>query len=209
MVDLKNATAEDLKNPDYVPPLGTGITLGLQHVLAMFVSNFTPAIIIGGAAGFAFGSADAVFLIQMSMLFAGIATLFQTIGMGPIGARLPVMQGTSFAFIPVMIPAVKSAGLGALFGGIVIGGLFHAFLGTIIGKIRHWFPPLVSGLIILAIGIYLIPVGIKYAAGRCCRFSNEKSCLGRNVSLGISFDSHNFIFYSKVLDTWNHSVLLY
>ena len=119
MVDLKNATAEDLKNPDYVPPLGTGITLGLQHVLAMFVSNFTPAIIIGGAAGFAFGSADAVFLIQMSMLFAGIATLFQTIGMGPIGARLPVMQGTSFAFIPVMIPAVKSAGLGALFGGLV------------------------------------------------------------------------------------------
>ena len=90
MVDLKNATAEDLKNPDYVPPLGTGITLGLQHVLAMFVSNFTPAIIIGGAAGFAFGSADAVFLIQMSMLFAGIATLFQNIGMGPIGARLPV-----------------------------------------------------------------------------------------------------------------------
>ena len=80
------------------------------------------------------------------------------------------MQGTSFAFIPVMIPAVKSAGLGALFGGIVIGGLFHAFLGTIIGKIRHWFPPLVSGLIILAIGIYLIPVGIKYAAGGAADF---------------------------------------
>ena len=160
MANLGNVSAEDLKNPDYVPPMGAGITLGLQHVLAMFVSNFTPAIIIGGAAGFAFGSADAVFLIQMSMLFAGIATLFQTIGFGPVGARLPVMQGTSFAFIPVMIPAVKTAGLGALFGGIVIGGLFHAFLGTIIGRIRHWFPPLVSGLIILAIGIYLIPVGI-------------------------------------------------
>ena len=89
--------------------MGTGITLGLQHVLAMFVSNFTPAIIIGGAAGFAFGSADAVFLIQMSMLFAGIATLFQTIGFGPVGARLPVMQGTSFAFIPVMIPGSKNS----------------------------------------------------------------------------------------------------
>ena len=60
MANLSNVSAEDLKNPDYVPPMGTGITLGLQHVLAMFVSNFTPAIIIGGAAGFAFGSADAV-----------------------------------------------------------------------------------------------------------------------------------------------------
>ena len=99
-------SAADLRNPDYVPPMGDRMALGLQHVLAMFVSNFTPAIIIGGAAGFAFGGADAVFLIQMSMLFAGIATLLQTVGLGPVGARLPVMQGTSFAFIPVMIPAV-------------------------------------------------------------------------------------------------------
>ena len=98
----------------------------------MFVSNITPSIIIAGAAGFAFGSADTVFLIQMSMLFAGIATLMQTIGMGPIGARLPVMQGTSFAFVPVMIGAAKM-GMGTLFGGIVIGGIFHAFLGSFIG----------------------------------------------------------------------------
>ena len=94
-------------NPDYTPAMSEAIPLGLQHVLAMFVSNFTPAIIIGGAAGFAFGSSDAVFLIQMSMLFAGIATLFQTIGFGPVGARLPVMQGTRFAFVPVMITIVK------------------------------------------------------------------------------------------------------
>ena len=204
MVDLKNATAEDLKNPDYVPPLGTGITLGLQHVLAMFVSNFTPAIIIGGAAGFAFGSADAVFLIQMSMLFAGIATLFQTIGMGPIGARLPVMQGTSFAFIPVMIPAVKSAGLGALFGGIVIGGLFHAFLGTIIGKIRHWFPPLVSGLIILAIGIYLIPVGIKYAAGGAADFQMKNPAWGGMSHWGLALI---VIISSFILKFWTRGIM--
>ena len=74
----------------------------------MFVSNITPSMIIAGSAGFAIGSADTVFLIQMSMLFAGIATLMQTIGMGPIGARLQVMQGTSFAFVPVIIGAVKN-----------------------------------------------------------------------------------------------------
>ena len=161
---------EELKNPDYNPPIGESIALGLQHVLAMFVSNFTPAVIIGGAAGFAFGGTDAIFLIQMSMLFAGIATLFQTIGFGPVGARLPVMQGTSFAFIPIMVPIIKTAGMGALYGGIIIGGLFHAFLGIFIGRFRHWFPPLVSGLVILAIGLALIPTGIKYAAGGAADF---------------------------------------
>ena len=84
-------TPEQLKNPDYTPPMGSAIPLGIQHVLAMFVSNITPAIIIAGAAGFGFGSnspdfPNLIYMIQMSMLFAGVATLFQTIGFGPVGA---------------------------------------------------------------------------------------------------------------------------
>ena len=155
----------DISNPDYKMPLAQAAPLGIQHVLAMFVSNFTPSIIVGLAAGFSFGSPDLVYLIQMAMVFSGIATLFQTLGLGPVGARLPVMQGTSFAFIPVMIPIVKGPGIAALFGGIVIGGIFHTLLGTVISKIRSWFPPIVTGLIIVAIGLSLIPVGIDYAAG--------------------------------------------
>ena len=182
MSALENVSQEDLKNPDYVPPLQVGLVLGLQHVLAMFVSNITPSIIIAGAAGFAFGSADTVFLIQMSMLFAGIATLMQTIGMGPMSY---LMQGTSFAFVPVMIGAAKM-GMGTLFGGIVIGGIFHAFLGSFIGKIRHWFPPLVSGIIILAIGIYLIPVGIQYAAGGAGEFNMSKPTWGGMGNWGLA-----------------------
>ena len=146
------------------------VALGMQHVLAMFASNVTPSIIIAGAAGFAFGSADMVFLIQMAMLFAGVATLFQTIGFGPVGARLPVMQGTSFAFVPIMIGVVKSSGIAALMGSIIVAGIFHAALGTFIGRIRHWFPPLVSGMVITTIGLYLIPVGIRYAAGGAADF---------------------------------------
>jgi len=180
------SSADDLRNPDYVPPMGDRVALGLQHVLAMFVSNFTPAIIIGGAAGFAFGGADAVFLIQMSMLFAGIATLMQTIGFGPVGARLPVMQGTSFAFIPVMIPVVKGAGIASLFGAIFVGGLFHATLGFFIGRLRHWFPPLVSGLVILVIGIELIPVGIKYAAGGAAEFQMNNPSWGDATHWGMA-----------------------
>lgn len=164
-MENNHLSSADLRNPDSVPPLSQAIPLALQHVLAMFVSNFTPAIIIGLAAGFTFGSPDLVYLIQMCMLFAGIATLFQTVGIGPVGARLPIMQGTSFAFIPVMIPVVKTAGLGALFGGIVIGGLFHALLGRFVGRIRYLLPPLVTGLVVISIGLALLPTGIKYAAG--------------------------------------------
>ena len=159
-----------VSDPDYELPMVPRVALGMQHVLAMFASNVTPSIIIAGAAGFAFGSADMVFLIQMAMLFAGIATLFQTVGFGPVGARLPVMQGTSFAFVPIMIGVVKSSGMAALMGSILVAGVFHAALGTVIGRIRHWFPPLVSGMVITTIGLYLIPVGIRYAAGGAADF---------------------------------------
>jgi NCS2 family nucleobase:cation symporter-2 len=144
----------------------------------MFASNVTPSIIIAGAAGFAFGGADMVFLIQMAMLFAGVATLFQTIGFGPVGARLPVMQGTSFAFVPIMISIVKSSGIAALFGAVLVAGVFHAALGAIIGRIRHWFPPLVTGMVITAIGLYLLPVGIKYAAGGAADFQMNNPAWG-------------------------------
>ena len=166
-------TPEQLRDPDYTPPLGKAVPLGIQHVLAMFASNVTPAIIVAGAAGFGFGSnspefPNLIYMIQMSMLFAGIATLFQTIGIGPVGARLPIVQGTSFAFLPVMIPAVAglgAAGLGGLMTGVLIGGLFHFCLGFVIGRIRFALPPLVTGLIVLMIGLALIKVGIQYAAG--------------------------------------------
>ncbi len=166
-------SAENLRDPNYTPPMAQAVPLGIQHVLAMFASNVTPAIIVAGAAGFGFGSNSPdfpvmIYMIQISILFAGIATLIQTVGMGPVGARLPIVQGTSFAFLPIMIPAVAgqgTAGLAALFTGIVIGGIFHFLLGTIIGRIRFALPPLVTGLIVLMIGLSLIKVGIQYAAG--------------------------------------------
>ena len=77
-------------DPNITPPMGQAVPLGLQHVLAMFASNVTPSVIVAGAAGLQFGGAEQVYLIQMAMLFAGIATLFQTVGFGPIGARLPI-----------------------------------------------------------------------------------------------------------------------
>ncbi|NCF48184.1 MAG: purine permease [Bacteroidetes bacterium] len=186
MNKISEIDPENLIDPDYEVPMGPRLALGLQHVLAMFASNVTPSIIVAGVAGFAFGSADMVFLIQMAMLFAGVATLFQTIGFGPVGARLPVMQGTSFAFVPIMVTIVKTSGIAALMGAVVVAGIFHAWLGTIIGRIRHWFPPLVTGMVIAAIGLALLPVGIKYAAGGAADFQMNSPEWGNFANWGLA-----------------------
>jgi len=209
---------EQLKDPNYTPPMASAIPLGIQHVLAMFVSNVTPAIIIAGAAGFGFGSKspdfpNLIYMIQMSMLFAGVATLFQTIGFGPVGARLPIVQGTSFAFIPIMIPLVVGKGVDAiaiLMGGIIVGGLFHACLAPFIGRIRVALPPLVTGLVVLMIGLALVKVGIQYAAGGVPAMSKGLPEFGslQNwsvalvvivVTLGVKFYTRGILSVSAVL----------
>jgi len=159
------------RDPDWFPGLAVAVPLGIQHVLAMFVSNMTPAIIVAGAGGFGFGSADPsqmIYMIQMAMLFAGLATLMQTIGFGPVGARLPLVQGTSFAYIPIMIPIVAGKGveaMAALTTAALFGGLLHAFLSMFVGRIRFALPPLITGLVVLMIGLSLMRIGIQYAAG--------------------------------------------
>ena len=190
MTNSSIGTPDQLRDPNYMPPIGQAVPLGLQHVLAMFASNVTPAIIVAGAAGIGFGSdqgalgfPDMTYMIQMSMFFAGIATLFQTVGIGPVGGRLPIVQGTSFAFLPVMIPAVAGLGVGGLGGlmtGVMIGGMFHFCLGFFIGKFRFALPPLVTGLIVLMIGLSLIRVVIA-------------------VTLSIKFFTKGFLAVSAVL----------
>lgn len=164
-------TPDQARDPDYFPGFAVAVPLGIQHVLAMFVSNLTPPIIVAGAAGFGFGSPDPgalIYLIQMSMIFAGLATLLQTIGLGPVGARLPIVQGTSFAFLPVMIPIVAGQGvaaMAALSTAALVGGLFHTCLSAFVGRIRFALPPMVTGLVVVMIGLSLMRVGVQYAAG--------------------------------------------
>ncbi len=112
-------TPEQLRDLNFTPALHRAIPLNIQHALAMFVANVTPAIIVSGAAGFGYGSNSPdfpklLYLIQMSMLFADLATLLQTITIGRVGAALPIVQSTSFAFLPVMIPLVVGKGVDGL-----------------------------------------------------------------------------------------------
>ncbi len=218
ITDTSIGTPEQLRDPDYMPPVAKAVPLGLQHVLAMFASNVTPAIIVAGAAGIGFGSdqgalgfPDMTYMIQMSMFFAGVATLFQTVGFGPVGGRLPIVQGTSFAFLPVMIPAVAGmgvAGLGGLMTGVMIGGLFHFSLGFFIGRFRFALPPLVTGLIVLMIGLALVKVGIQYAAGGVPKIGKPEfgtlamwfpALVVILVTLGFKFFARGFLSVSAVL----------
>jgi NCS2 family nucleobase:cation symporter-2 len=165
-------------------PLNQSIPLGIQHVLAMFAGNITVPIIIAGI----FGQTpeQKIFLIQMALFVAGVATVIQTVGYGRIGSRLPIIQGTSFAFIPVMAPFAK-AGLGAVFTAAFIGGIFQMWIGRILKPIRHLFPPLVTGIVVLMIGISLLKVGFMYAGGGGWLLNNKPEVFGNLNHLIISF----------------------
>lgn len=145
------------------PPLRRAVPLGLQHVMVMMASNVTIPVILATAIGAS--PEDTAFLVQVALLVAGVATLVQTLGLGPVGARLPIVQGTSFGFLVVSIPLAQQYGLAAVFGGALFAGLVQLVFGAVFSKIRRLFPPLVAGIVVLVIGIGLIPTGIQLFAG--------------------------------------------
>lgn len=148
---------------DGKPRLKEALPLGVQHILAMFVGNVTPLIIISSALNMSL--ADKTALVQCAMFVSGIATLIQCYKLGPFGARLPIVMGTSFGFLPVATAIGAKYGYEAVLGACLIGGLVEMILGNGMKKLRKFFPPVVSGTVVLAMGISLLPTGIKYFAG--------------------------------------------
>ncbi|MDY4517809.1 MAG: nucleobase:cation symporter-2 family protein [Candidatus Spyradocola sp.] len=153
-------------------PISQAIFLGLQHVLAMFVGNLTPLLIITGACGIASGEfADLqLHLLQNAMLVAGIVTLVQLFSIGPVGGNVPIIMGTSSGFIGVFksVAATMGGGVlayGAIMGASIIGGLFETVLGFFLKPLRKFFPPVVTGTVVMSIGLSLISVGINSFGG--------------------------------------------
>ena len=154
-------------------PLKQAIPLGLQHVLAMFVGNLTPLLIICGACGIS-GSEEfahlQVSLLQNAMFVAGVVTLVQLYAIGPIGGKVPIIMGTSSGFIGVFKSVADTMGggvatYGAIMGASIIGGLFEGVLGAFIKPLRKFFPPVVTGTVVLSIGLSLISVGVNSFGG--------------------------------------------
>lgn len=151
-------------------PLKQAIPLGLQHVLAMFVGNLTPILIITAACGSEDFAALQVTLLQNAMLIAGIVTLVQLFAIGPIGGKVPIIMGTSSGFIGVFQSVVEIMGggvaaYGAIMGASLIGGLFETALGAFLKPLRRFFPSVVTGTVVLAIGLSLIGVGVSSFGG--------------------------------------------
>ena len=152
--------------------LKQAIPLGLQHVCAMFVGNLTPLLIITSACGIAGGEfADLqVTLLQSAMFVAGVVTLVQLFTIGPVGGGVPIIMGTSSGFIGVFNSVVGSMGggvlaYGAIMGASIIGGIFESVLGFFLKPLRKFFPPVVTGTVVLSIGLSLISVGINSFGG--------------------------------------------
>lgn len=153
--------------------LKQAIPLGLQHVIAMFVGNLTPLLIITGACGIGAGSeyeAVQISLLQNAMIIAGIVTLIQLFAIGPVGGKVPIIMGTSSGFIGVFGSVAKVMGggiigYGALMGASIIGGLFETVLGAFLKPLRKFFPAVVTGTVVLSIGLSLISVGISSFGG--------------------------------------------
>ena len=141
---------------------------GLQHVMSMYAGVIAVPLIIGGA--LKLSPADQTYLISAAVLVSGLATLLQTLGVWKIGARLPLVQGTSFAAVASMLAIGKNAGGGTnglvtIFGAILVAGIFGFLISGIFNRLLHFFPPVVTGVVITVIGISLLPVAINWAAG--------------------------------------------
>ena len=158
MSDIKN-----LYQLDGRVPIGEAIPFGLQHVLAMFVSNITPIIILANVVGIAPG-VSAV-LIQNCMVIAGIGTLIQLYPIWRIGSRLPIVMGISFTFLSLSIGVATTQGMGVLMGAVIVGGLVEGVLGLVA---KYWIklvPHIVAATVVTAIGFSLLPIGANSFAG--------------------------------------------
>ncbi len=144
-------------------PMLERIPLGAQHLVAMLLGNITPPLLIAGGLGLVAG--ETAFLLQMALIMAGVSTIVQAYPIGPIGGRLPIVMGTTIAFVGASIATGKQFGLGAVFGACLVASLVEIALGFSITRLKKLFPPLVNGVVVMLIGLTLIPVGMDYAAG--------------------------------------------
>ena len=148
-----------------VPPLGSSVSLALQHLVAMIVGCVTPAIIISEAVGL--GQADRVLLIQASLVMSAVSTFLQLFPIGKrFGSGLPVILGVSFAYVPSMQAIASSGGgISAIAGAMVVGGIVAVIVGVFVKQIRTLFPPVITGTVVFTIGLSLYPTAINYMAG--------------------------------------------
>lgn len=146
-------------------PLGKAIPFGLQHILAMFVSNLAPITLIAASAQPALSQAEVAILLQNAMFAAGIATLIQLYPIWKVGSKLPVVMGVSFTFVAVLSSIAANYGYPSLVGAVIVGGLMEGTLGLLAKYWRKIITPIVAASVVTAIGFSLFTVGTRSFGG--------------------------------------------
>src|SRR5579864_8436032 len=145
-------------------PAGQLLTLGIQHVLVMYAGAIAVPLIIGAA--LKLPKDQIAFLISSDLFACGLVTLIQCIGVWKFGIRLPVIMGVSFAPVgPMVAMASSGAGITTIFGATIAAGFFAILIAPFFGRLIRFFPPIVTGTIILTIGMTLFPVAVNWAGG--------------------------------------------
>ena len=166
MTKQKNNSAASMENIyslDGKVPFLKSIPFGLQHVLAMFVANIAPIMIVTGASGLSVQ--ETASLIQTAMIMAGIGTLVQLFTVWKLGAKLPIVMGISFTFVSVFCYVGPKWGYGAIIGAVIVGGIVEGLLGLFAKYWRKIISPIVSACVVTAIGFSLLSVGANSFAG--------------------------------------------
>ena len=157
------ASMDNIYSLDGRVPLLKSIPFGLQHVLAMFVANIAPIMIVTAASGLS--TQETASLIQTAMLMAGIGTLVQLFSIWKLGARLPIVMGISFTFVSVFCYVGPQWGYEAIIGAVIVGGIIEGLLGFFAKYWRRIISPIVSACVVTAIGFSLLSVGANSFAG--------------------------------------------
>ena len=165
MKENANCSISNIYKLDGRVPIGKAIPFGLQHILAMFVSNLAPITMIAGAAKVPVTGAELGMLLQNAMFAAGIATMIQLYPLWKIGSRLPVVMGVSFIFVTVLSTISANYGYPAVIGAVLIGGLFEGTLGLFVKYWRKIISPIVAASVVTAIGFSLFTVGARSFGG--------------------------------------------
>lgn len=163
---MNNNTKADISNIyrlDGRVPVAKAIPFGLQHILAMFVANIAPIIIVAGACGL--GDAESAVLIQSAMLIAGIGTIIQLYPVWKIGSGLPIVMGISFTFVSILCFVGPTYGYSAVVGAVLVGGIIEGILGLFAKYWRKLITPIVAASVVTAIGFSLLSVGASSFGG--------------------------------------------
>lgn len=139
------------------------VPFGLQHVLAMFVANIAPILIVAGVVHL--GTEETGSLVQTAMIIAGIGSLLQMFPIGPLGSRLPIVMGISFTFVSTFCVIGVKYGYGAILGAALVGGCLEGVLGLGARWWRRFVPPIVSASVVTAIGFSLLGIGANSFGG--------------------------------------------